>query len=222
MAHIDPRERFLMPGAIALAGAFIGLGIFAGGSQIAGSLGGATLLSSKTAQNSALQAQAKAGTPAKIAAVTSKDHIRGNSNAKVMMVEYSDTECPFCKRFHATLNQVLSAHTAKGDVAWVYRHNPLAIHPRAQKEAEATECAAEQGGNTAFWKYLDRLIEVTPSNNGLNPAELPKIAQYIGICEIHDMSRQRHIRSENKGSVRRHKCCRRPRYPVHRSRYLEG
>jgi len=69
-----------------------------------------------------------------------------------------------------------------GKIAWVYRHFPLdSIHPKARKEAEATECAAEIGGNNAFWEYLNRIFEITPSNNGLDPAELFNVAEYIGL-----------------------------------------
>lgn len=114
--------------------------------------------------------------------VTSEDHIRGDANAPVKIVEYSDTECPFCKRFHTTMQQVMDEYGKEGKVAWVYRHFPLdQLHPKARKEAEATECAAELGGNDKFWAYLDRLMEITPANNGLDPAELPKIAQYVGL-----------------------------------------
>ena len=114
--------------------------------------------------------------------VTSDDHIRGDANAPVKIVEYSDTECPFCKRFHPTLLQVMDEYEKSSKVAWVYRHFPLdQLHPKARKEAEATECASELGGNDKSWAYLDRLMEVTPGNNGLDPAELPKIAQYVGL-----------------------------------------
>jgi len=113
--------------------------------------------------------------------ISDKDHVRGDLElAKIIIVEYSDTECPFCKRFHGTIKQVLNDY--KGKVAWVYRHFPLdALHSKARKEAEATECAAELGGNEAFWKYIDRIFEITPANNGLDPAELPKIAEFIGL-----------------------------------------
>ena len=67
-------------------------------------------------------------------------------------------------------------------MAWVYRHFPLTqLHSKAPKEAEATECASELGGQEKFWAYVDRLFAVTPSNNNLDPAELPKIAQYVGL-----------------------------------------
>jgi len=116
-----------------------------------------------------------------IAPITDKDHIRGNRDAEVFIVEYSDTECPFCKRFHETLKQVVS-QDSDGKVAWVYRHFPLdALHKKARSEAVALECANELGGNEAFWKYADRLFEITPANDGLDPAELPKIAAYVGL-----------------------------------------
>lgn len=108
------------------------------------------------------------------------DHIRGPQKAKVTLIEYSDLECPFCKKFHLTMQQLLQEYP--NDVRWVYRHLPLdAIHSKARKEAEATECAGELGGNDKFWAYTDRLFEVTPSNNGLDPAELPKIAEAVEL-----------------------------------------
>lgn len=124
-------------------------------------------------------AQQQTGDLESMTPISSSDHIRGNPNAPVKVVEYSDTECPFCKRFHETMKQVVDSNS---DVAWVYRHFPLdQLHKKARKEAVATECANELGGNDAFWKYLDRLFAITPSNDGLDLAELPKIAQYVGL-----------------------------------------
>jgi len=114
--------------------------------------------------------------------VTSADHILGNPNASIVIVEYSDLECPFCKTFQKTLHQIMDEYGESGKVAWVYRHFPLAqLHTKAAKEAEATECAAELGGNAAFWKYTDRLFEVTPSNNNLELSQLPVIAAEVGL-----------------------------------------
>jgi len=112
--------------------------------------------------------------------VSSSDHILGNINAKIVIVEYSDIECPFCKVFHETMHKVVQNNN--GNVAWVFRNYPIPqLHPKAFKEAEATECAYDQGGNDAFWKYVDRVFEITPSNNGLDATELPKIAEYAGL-----------------------------------------
>ena len=117
--------------------------------------------------------------------IEDSDHIRGNPNAPVKIVEYSDMECPFCKRFHSTMQQVMDEYGKDGKVAWVYRHFPLdSIHSQARTEAVASECANELGGNDAFWKYADRFFELTPSNNQTNIATvLPQIAREIGLDE---------------------------------------
>jgi protein-disulfide isomerase len=121
-----------------------------------------------------------AGTETKARPVSSSDHILGNINAKIIIVEYSDLECPYCQIFHRTMHKVVE--NSNGDVAWVFRHYPIPeLHPKAPHEAEATECAWEQGGNDAFWKYTDRVFEITPSNNKLEVAELSKIAEYVGL-----------------------------------------
>src|SRR3990167_2792024 len=112
----------------------------------------------------------------------SQDHIRGNIDAPVKIVEFSDMECPFCKKFHQTMLQVMEEYGNNGQVAWIYRHFPIEQLPsKAKKSAEASECAGELGGNNAFWKYLDKYFEITPSNNQIDLAELPKIAESIGL-----------------------------------------
>jgi len=118
----------------------------------------------------------------KMKLLSENDHILGSPNANIIIVEYSDTECPFCKKFHETMHQVIDEYGKDKKVAWVYRHFPIAqLHPKAAKEAEASECAFDQGGNTAFWKYIDRIYEITPSNNGLDPKKLPEIAVEMGL-----------------------------------------
>ncbi len=113
--------------------------------------------------------------------ITSTDHIRGNPDAPVKIVEYSDFECPFCKRFHETMKQVSAEYGDK--VAWVYRHYPLdQLHSKARKEAVASECAVELGGNDAFWKFTDRFFDLTPSNDQTDIGTvLPQIAKEIGL-----------------------------------------
>jgi len=112
----------------------------------------------------------------------SQDHIRGNIDAPVKIVEFSDMECPFCKKFHQTMLQVMEEYEKTNKVAWIYRHFPIEqLHSKAKKSAEASECAAELGGNNAFWAYMDKYFEITPSNNQIDLAELPKIAESIGL-----------------------------------------
>ena len=114
--------------------------------------------------------------------VSADDHILGNPNASLVIVEYSDSECPFCKTFHTTLRRVISEYGKDGKVAWVYRHFPIdQLHSKARKEAEAMECANELGGNAKFWEYTNALYDKTNSNNSLDPLELPKIAKTVGL-----------------------------------------
>lgn len=119
-----------------------------------------------------------------IRAVDENDHVMGDPNAPVKIVEYSDFECPYCKIFHPVMKMVMEEYGKTGQVAWVYRHFPIyQLHPiKAHKEAVASECAAELGGNTAFWEFADRFFEITPSNNKTDiDTVLPKIATGIGL-----------------------------------------
>lgn len=119
---------------------------------------------------------------APIPKLTNKDHIRGDLKAELVLVEYSDLECPFCKSFHSTMNKIIKDY--QGKVAWVYRHYPLDFHANAQKEAEASECVAELGGNEAFWKYVDAIFERTTSNGtGFALDKLAPLAKEIGLNE---------------------------------------
>lgn len=110
-----------------------------------------------------------------------RDHIFGNPNAEISLIEYSDFECPFCKRFHETAKQVVQAYGGK--VNWVYRHFPLYFHnPAAQREGEAAECAAELGGNSAFWRYADFIYARTSlGGTGVPEEQLPEMAASIGL-----------------------------------------
>ncbi len=110
-----------------------------------------------------------------------RDHIRGNPQAIVSLIEYSDFECPFCKRFHDTPKKLLQ--TQGENINWVYRHFPLAFHnPGAQKQAEATECAAELGGGDGFWRYTDALYERTKSGGkGFPLDQLTPLAVELGL-----------------------------------------
>lgn len=164
----NPLNKQMVPLAIVIAGGLIALAIYFGGSTT-GEL--------PTNTNTNLET-----TTAEIAPITERDHILGNRNAELIVIEYSDTECPFCKVFHNTMHQVVTDY--EGKVAWVYRHFPIAqLHAKAAHEAEATECAAELGGNQIFWRYIDKLFETTNSNDSLDVAELPKIAVAVGLNE---------------------------------------
>ena len=111
--------------------------------------------------------------------ITAQDHILGDPNARIIIVEYSDTECPFCKRFHGDMHKLLDTYS---DVAWVYRHYPIpSLHAKAYRESIATECAAVQGGNDTFWRYTDEVYARTNSNDSLADQELYNIAEELDL-----------------------------------------
>ncbi len=100
--------------------------------------------------------------PSSPTTLTSTDHINGYANAPIVIVEYSDSDCSYCKTFHATIHQLQNNYG--NQVAWVYRHYPLdSLHPKARMEAEATECVAKLSDNTTFWKYLDSMFTIDSS-----------------------------------------------------------
>jgi len=99
---------------------------------------------------------------------------RGPANSPVTIVEFSDFECPFCKRAHPTLMQLLEKYAGK--VRLVYHDFPLeSIHPQARRAAEAARCANDQG---KFWDYYDTLFTESPK---LAPDDLKHYAAQVGI-----------------------------------------
>lgn len=115
---------------------------------------------------------------------TARDHIRGNPEAPIVLVEFSDTECPFCKRFHETMQQLVDVYGKSGKLAWVYRHFPIpgiSGHENSPKQAEATECVAELGGNAAFWTFIDRIFSTVELQGTVDMAALPGFAEEAGV-----------------------------------------
>ncbi|MDD2657134.1 MAG: thioredoxin domain-containing protein [Candidatus Pacebacteria bacterium] len=118
------------------------------------------------------------GNPALMRPLSASDHILGNPAAKVMIVEYSDFDCEYCKNFHETLHQLVANEGAKGDVAWTFRQFPLSeIHPNALSHALAAECAAAVGGNDAFWRFADILY----ANQPASPERYGALAQAANV-----------------------------------------
>lgn len=112
------------------------------------------------------------------------DPVLGNPNAPVTVVEFSDYECPFCKRhYDQTHVQLKKNYIDTGKVKLVFRDLPLSFHdPMATTEAIAANCAREQGGDTAYYKMHDVIFEKTTSNgNGLTKDQLYQFAADQGL-----------------------------------------
>ncbi len=116
-----------------------------------------------------------AGTqPSVVKASIDDDAVLGNENAKITIIEFSDYQCPFCRKFWTeTLPQLKSTYIDTGKVKLVFRDLPLAsLHPMAQASAEAAECVREKGGDSAYFKFHDKLFEeqnIIDSGNKAGP-----------------------------------------------------
>ena len=157
-----------IPGAILIGFGLIALSIYLGGD--------------KEIAKKSDQAPANSPSLENIKPVTAEDHIRGNPNAPVMIVEYSDFDCPYCKTFHLTMQKLIEEYGPSGKVAWTYRHLPLpSLHPSAPYIAGASECVAELGGNEAFWKFADMVFGERGPNELTNVSQLPDYAEDAGV-----------------------------------------
>lgn len=89
-------------------------------------------------------------------ALIDDDAVKGDANAPVTIVEFSDFECPFCSRYAKEIYpKIIAKYVETGKVKYVFRDFPLSFHQNARKAAEAAECAGEQG---KYWEMHDRLF----------------------------------------------------------------
>ncbi|MBP6924001.1 MAG: thioredoxin domain-containing protein [Candidatus Pacebacteria bacterium] len=159
-----------IPLAIIIGFAMIAIAIFftSGGSK-----------SKLTAEDIATTTPNMTGIPRPIDA---SDYIKGNPNAPILIVEYSDYDCPYCKQYHTTLKQIMDEYAINGRVAWVYRQFPIQqLHPNSPKISEAALCAGSLGGNDAFWKFTDLVFEEREIDEPTNSIKLPEYAEKAGV-----------------------------------------
>lgn len=165
---------------------FLGAGFFGGSLWTenkllkTGSLGTNSAIQQAGAQPSAPQPQQ----PTKGIVSVDDDPVLGDKNAPVTIIEFSDYECPFCKRhFTDTYPQLIKDYIDTGKVKLVFRDFPLSFHdPMATKEAVAANCAKEQGGDKKYFEFHDEIFKRTISNgNGLNDEKIQTIANDLGL-----------------------------------------
>ncbi len=107
------------------------------------------------------------------------DAVKGDKNAPVTIVEYSDFECPFCARFYeGAYAELVSEYIDKGKVKLVFRDFPLGFHKNAKPAAIAAECAREQDGDKGYYKYHDTIFE---NQSQLSVDSLKKWAVDLGL-----------------------------------------
>jgi len=111
----------------------------------------------------------------KIEVSVDDDPMKGNKNAKVTIIEFTDYQCPFCGRARPTINQVLDTYGKK--VHYVLRDFPLDFHPQAKKASEAAHCAGDQ---EMYWEYSDILWK---NQRALDEANLKKYAKQLKLVQ---------------------------------------
>ena len=176
----------IIASALIVAGALVFLGLRMSGNNSQKSFAEQLAEYQKQQEQAQKEAQAEQEKLAlekakKVLPPSKDDHIFGDKNALISIIEYSDFECPFCKRFYKTPKQLVKDN--HGLVNSIYRHFPLGFHdPLATKEALASECVADIGGNDKFWQYHDKIFETTNSNGrGMKVSQLTDLAKEIGI-----------------------------------------
>ena len=102
-----------------------------------------------------------------------RSYIKGNKDAKVTIVEFSDFQCPFSKRFHSVINEALNAYPK--DVKFIFKNFPLNFHPQARSAAKATFAAGAQG---KYWEMVDLLFQ---NNEGLSEEKYKQLAGQLGL-----------------------------------------
>lgn len=112
-----------------------------------------------------------------VVVTTSGAPIQGDAKAKVLVVEFSDYQCPFCGRYaNDTYSKIIDDYVKTGKIRYAMRNFPLeSIHPNAEKAAEAAECAGDQG---KYWEMHERLFK---NQNQLDIKELPAHALVVGV-----------------------------------------
>ncbi len=128
--------------------------------------------------------------------------VKGNPQASVFIVEFSDFACPYCDKIRPALEEVLKAFP--NDVKLVFKHFPLSIHPPAPMAAEAAECAADQG---KFWEYHDLLFDVENRKQWYPSKDLPGLfTQYAEKLQLNTATFRQCLESgAKKEIVRRNK-----------------
>lgn len=181
---MENKNSFLgLPGAIIIAGAIIAIAI---------------IWVKKPVDNNSIKSnqiqQQSENEIVDLSPIANYDHVLGNPEAPVKIIEYSDPSCPYCKVFNSTMFEIMDQFGPSGKVAWIYRSYPLdkpdqsgnILHPNAGFESKALECAASIGNNEIFWKYEKLFYETTPgvtakTPDGLDRKQLPIMATKVGL-----------------------------------------
>jgi len=165
----------MIPVSIVLAGVLVGAGLYFSSGTGGGSVAVAPASPDQVAQ---------ADNTDKVNPISAEDdYFKGNIDAPIQIIEFSDYDCPFCSRFHDVMNTVVEKYP--DDVVWTYRHFPIEqLHPQAPAVAVAAECVGELGGNDAFWTFTDAYLAARGAQDGTaHDVLIPRLALEAGVTQ---------------------------------------
>jgi len=167
--HDIEKKDLLTPGAILIGAILISISICWGSGTLPYFAGGSNTGEGNTQVENNKEVK-----------ITKRDSAAIIGSGKVELVEFSDFQCPFCQRFYNdAYKQIKAKYIDTNKVKFTYRHYPLSFHQNAQKSAEASECANDQG---KFFEYHDVLFENSDADgNGLNVTDLKRYAANLGL-----------------------------------------
>ncbi|MDP2838293.1 MAG: thioredoxin domain-containing protein [Candidatus Moranbacteria bacterium] len=178
------RGAWVIAGAILLGGIIISASILSSSGRFQQGTDSESVALQQPSGNGAPSAQQPDNQPSGPVKVSvDDDPVMGDKNAPLTLIEFSDYECPFCKKSFTNLLPDLKKHYIDtGKVKLVYRDFPLSFHANAEKEAEAAECARSQSSDAMYFKFHDQIFtKTTAGGTGLALTELPVIAKNLGL-----------------------------------------
>lgn len=124
----------------------------------------------------------------------SNQHIYGSPYALVSIIEFSDFECPYCRKFHPVVKELvdgLSEGVNPKLVNWRFKHYPLSFHePNASNKAVFAECVSKMAGNRAFWLASDQLYNLAGTGRRtFGQADMEQIARIAGVSDLDALNR---------------------------------
>jgi len=179
LATVAPKSTLIkdlmIPVSIVLAGFLVGVGLYFSNGDGGSNVAGAPFAPEQVAQ---------ADSTDKVIPISAEDdYFKGNIDAPIQIIEFSDYDCPFCSRFHDTMNNVMEKYP--DDVVWAYRHFPIEqLHPQATAVAIAAECVGELAGNEGFWSFSDAYLTARGSGDQTaHDVLIPRLALEAGVTQ---------------------------------------
>jgi protein-disulfide isomerase len=124
-------------------------------------------------------AEKQAATASDPRPVTPRDYTKGAADAQIQILTFTDFDCPFCKKFHETLNSIVTTYP---EVSITYRHFPLEqLHPNAKDLSVAAECVGQLKGDVEYYSFVDSVFNSRDFNETTDMSKITSYATAAGV-----------------------------------------